>query len=84
MNQKKTFMNAADVRMFIAGKTVRAIDPISNEFVATIAYGSDGSCTANFETGETDTGQYGFEGQCYWTRYEKFRAGRKHHTVLSA
>jgi len=73
-----------DVHRFIAGQTVYAFDPDSGVFVATLVYRIDGTIEARFADAKADNGQYGFEGQLYWTRYENFRSGQKHAFYLQA
>jgi len=75
-------MNAADVRRFIEARTVLALDPTSNDVVATVQYRADGTCTARFPDGDTDTGQCGFVEDRYWTRYTRFRDGARNEFFL--
>lgn len=71
-------MNAAAVKEFLEGRRVYALDPQTRVVVACVDYGAEGQCVVRFLRGDTDTGVYGFEGGTYWTRYEKFRGGKKH------
>lgn len=80
----KPYMTSKDVHSFISGKTVYAFDPNTGAFVATLVYCADGTIEARFADAKVDNGQYGFEGQLYWTRYENFRSGQKHAFHLQA
>lgn len=77
-------MNANEVREFLEGHSVYALDPQSREVVACIDYGTDGRCLARFSNGDTDGGVYGFKDDTYWTRYETFRNGKRHVFRLEA
>lgn len=70
------------VRAFISGQTVQALDPESGELAATVTYGDGGMCVARFADGRTDTGHYGFADDCYWTRYATFRDGTENRFYL--
>ncbi len=76
------FLCAADVHSFLSGKTLYSIDPATGDCVATVRYNENGSCHVEFADGTKDTGQYGFEGQQYWTRYKIFRSGERHFFYL--
>lgn len=71
-------MNANAVKSFLEGRSVYALDPQTRAVAACIDYGLDGRCLARFVNGDTDAGVYGFEGDCYWTRYDTFRDGKRH------
>jgi len=75
-------MSAAAVRLFIEGRTVLALDPQTNGVVATVHYGEDGGCSARFPDGDADTGQCGFIENRYWTRYSRFREGKRNEFFL--
>jgi hypothetical protein len=75
-------MTAEDVRRFIEGQTTVVLDPITSEVVAIVSYELDGTCSSRFPNGDTDTGRYGFDGDCYWTRYTRFRDGKRHSFFL--
>lgn len=75
-------LTAEEVHQFIAGRTVQSLDPETGELAATIAYREDGVCVARFADGSTDDGQYGFVGDCYWTRYATFRNGTENRFYL--
>ena len=71
-------MTADEVRDFLEGHSVYALDPTTREVVACIDYGTDGTCLCRFVNGDSDKGVFGFEGDTYWTRYETFREGKRH------
>jgi len=75
-------MSPAQIRRFIEGRTVLALDPASNVVVATVHYGADGTCEARFPSGDADTGQCGFVENRYWTRYTRFRDGARNEFFL--
>lgn len=75
-------MTAAEVQAFIAGKTVRAIDPESGAAVATVSYLPDGTCRLAHVDGRAEDGTYGFSGAHYWTRYAAFRGGERNSFAL--
>lgn len=75
-------MSAADVRRFIEGRTVLALDPLTRDLVATVRYDADGTCAAGFPNGDGDTGQCGFVDDRYWTRYTRFRNGKRNEFFL--
>jgi hypothetical protein len=75
-------MTAPEVRRFIEGRTLLAIDPATDELIATVDYNSDRTCVARFPDGEKDTGQYGFVENRYWTRYSRFRQGMRNEFFL--
>lgn len=78
-------MTATEVRAFIEGRTVRAIDPATGQHVATVSYGPDGSCRMQPTTGApAEPGVYGFSGDLYWTRYAEFRGGETNRFTLVA
>ncbi len=78
----KMNLSAEEVRMFVFGKTLHAFDPDTLMRVATIYYRRDGTCQLTMENGDTDAGQYGFEEDQYWTRYNRFRDGVLHRFSL--
>jgi len=71
-------MKADEVKQFLEGHSVFALDPETRQVAACIDYEVGGTCIARFVNGETDKGVYGFEGDTYWTRYETFRGGKRH------
>lgn len=75
-------LSEVDLRQFISGETLFAYEPDSLKNAAKITYHSSGQCTAIFADGTQDTGQYGFSGDTYWTRYTRFRDGQIHHFYL--
>ncbi len=69
-------MTATEVRAFIAGRTVRAIDPATGQAVATVSYLPGGTCRiARADGTPPEDGVYGFSEHLYWTRYAAFRDG---------
>ena len=68
-------MPPEDVRAFLEGRLVHAFDPQTRARVAQVFYGPDGTCRLRFADGTEDEGDYGFEGELYWTRYRGFRDG---------
>lgn len=75
-------MNADEVRRFIEGRRVLALDPDDDTLVATVEYHADGTCAARFPSGEADTGQFGFVEDRYWTQYTRFREGARNEFYL--
>ncbi|MDF1728418.1 MAG: hypothetical protein P1U53_11785 [Sulfitobacter sp.] len=71
-------MNADEVKEFLRGHSIYALDPETRKVAACIDYRTDGTCFVRFVNGDTDKGVYGFEGDTYWTRYETFREGKRH------
>lgn len=71
-------MTADEVKEFLQGRSVYALDAETRTLAACIDYGTDGTCLARFVNGDTDPGVYGFEGDTYWTRYDTFREGKRH------
>lgn len=72
-----TPLNESEVREFLFGNRLFAIDPKTRKIVAEVTYESSGRCYAQFVTGDSDTGQWGLDGAYYWTRYTKFREGAR-------
>lgn len=71
-------MTATELRAFIVGRTVRAVDPQTGAAVATVEYRPGGTCRlVHLETGTAEEGTYGFDGDAYWTRYAAFRGGAR-------
>lgn len=68
-------LSAADLKRFIQGRTLFAYDPETRKQVAQVVYRTDGFCEASFADGTHDRGTYGFSGDTYWTRYDRFRNG---------
>ena len=69
-------MTADEVQSFIRGATVRAIDPETEQMVATVSYLPDGTCQmARRGATAVEPGLYGFSDGLYWTRYAEFRDG---------
>lgn len=77
-------MSPEEVRAFLQGRLVHAFDPATRERVAAVFYGPDGTCRLTFANGEVDAGDYGFDGDLYWTRYRRFREGATHRFRLEA
>ncbi|MEQ8813900.1 MAG: hypothetical protein RLO51_14915 [Thalassobaculum sp.] len=78
-------MTADELRRFIEGRTVRALDPETGAGVATVAYRPDGSCRLrHLAGGAVEDGRYGFDGPVYWTRYAAFRGGEVNRFTLTA
>ncbi|MDW4499387.1 hypothetical protein R5H30_15440 [Sulfitobacter sp. D35] len=77
-------MTPDEVRTFIEGHTLDALDPETGAVVASVHYGRDGRCRLEFADGRCEAGLYGFEGDTYWTRYETFRNGAHHAFRLEA
>lgn len=75
-------MNGTEVRAFLYGKTLFIYEPETLKSVAKVTYGSDGRCTALFADGSSDAGQFGFSGDTYWTKYDRFRSGETNHFYL--
>lgn len=71
-----------EVKAFLFDQTLYAFDPETLSRVATVQYRHDWSCHVTMENGDTDAGQYGFEGDLYWTRYDRFRDGAAHRFSL--
>ena len=71
-------MQADDVRRFLEGRKIYNFQPGPRTLFAVTDYGLDGRCAVRLSTGDTDIGIYGFDGDAYWTRYEKFRNGETH------
>jgi len=71
-------MQADDVRRFLEGQEIYVFEPDTRTLVAVVNYEKGGRCAFRFSTGEADVGVYGFDGDAYWTRYEKFRNGETH------
>ena len=71
-------MKAEDVRRFLEGQEIHVFEPETRALVAVVDYETGGRCGFRFLAGDTDVGVYGFEGDAYWTRYEKFRNGERH------
>ena len=71
-------LTPAEVRQFIEGRTVFAFDPAMRKPAAVVTYGTEGRCAMRMVSGETDQGRYGFDADCYWTRYDTFRGGQTH------
>ncbi|MCR9176976.1 MAG: hypothetical protein NXI19_13350 [Alphaproteobacteria bacterium] len=69
-------MSPDEVREFILGKTVQAIDPETMNVVALISYDPGDTCRIeHLDTKVVDAGVYGFTDAVYWTTYETFRDG---------
>ncbi len=81
-SEPSRLMTAEQVRSFIGGRILQAVDPDSGEVVATVTYGPDGACTVAFANGDTDEGSYGFVDHFYWTRYRRFRDGTENRFAL--
>ncbi|MEP2641143.1 hypothetical protein [Roseobacter sp.] len=64
------------------GQDLYAFDPVTRARVAWVAYHPNGTCRAEFSDGTVDHGQFGLEGDTYWTRYTGFRAGETHRFYL--
>jgi hypothetical protein len=77
-------MNTDEIRNFLEGRSVYALDPTTRVVAACIDYGTDGTCLARFTDGQNDPGVYGIEDDTYWTRYETFRDGKRHVFRLEA
>lgn len=75
-------MTADEVREFIRGNTLEALEPDSRALVATVSYLEDGTVAARFADGSSDTGQFGFSGHYYWTCYRNFRQGSRNEFSL--
>lgn len=75
-------MTADQVRSFIGGNVLQALDPVTGEVVATVTYDRDGTCRFTFANGDTDEGHYGFVDHYYWTRYRRFRDGTENRFAL--
>lgn len=71
-------MNAEQITTFLSGRSVYGLDPATRVVAACIDYGTDGTCLARFSNRMTDTGEWGIEGNTYWTRYTRFREGNRH------
>lgn len=71
-------MKAEDVRQFLEGREIHVFEPETHTLVAIVNYELGGHCAFRFSAGDSDIGVYGFEGDAYWTRYEKFRNGERH------
>lgn len=71
-------MQADEVRRFLEGQKIYVFEPETHTLVAVVNYEPGGHCGFQFAAGDTDAGVYGFEGDAYWTRYEKFRNGERH------
>ena len=69
-------MDAQEVQAFIRGR-LHAFDPATGARVATVDYGPEGRCKLTFASGQAEAGVYGFEGDTYWTRYDRFRDGQR-------
>lgn len=69
-------MDAREVKAFLRGR-IHAFDPATGDRVATVDYGAGGACRLTFASGQSEAGAYGFEGDTYWTRYERFRGGQR-------
>lgn len=80
--EKSDAMTAPEVRRFIEGRTLLAVDPETDALVATVDYNPDRTCAARFPDGDQDTGQYGFVENRYWTRYSRFRQGTRNEFFL--
>ena len=76
-------LSEEDVRLFVFGQILHAFDPDTLTRVATIHYRRDWTCRVTMENGDTDAGQYGFEDDLYWTRYNQFRDGALHRFSLT-
>lgn len=77
-------MDSTEIRDFLEGHDVYALNPDTRETAACITYGRDGRCVAQFTDGQTDTGVWGIGEASYWTRYETFRDGKPHLFRLEA
>lgn len=76
-------LSEEDVRLFLFGQILHAFDPDTLIRVATIHYHQDWTCQVTMENGDTDAGQYGFEKDLYWTKYNQFRDGVLHRFSLT-
>lgn len=68
-------LSKEDVKEFLFGQALHAFDPETNARVATVKYHEDGTCHLVLEDGSSDEGLYGFQGDLYWTKYNRFRDG---------
>jgi hypothetical protein len=71
-------MHADDVILFLEGRKIYVFEPDTHTLVAVVDYELGGRCAVQFSAGDADVGVYGFDGDAYWTRYEKFRNGETH------
>ncbi len=69
-------MAQCELRKFLFGNRVEAVDPESLERFTIVSYLKNGTCQFILPSGEAETGIYGFEDGYYWTRYSKFRGGK--------
>jgi hypothetical protein len=76
-------LSEEDVRLFLFDQILHAFDPETLIRVATVQYRRDWTCLVIMENGDTDTGQYGFDGDLYWTKYNQFRDGALHRFSLT-
>lgn len=72
-----------EIREFLFSQTLHAFDPETLARVATVQYRPDWSCHVVMADASTDEGQYGFKGDFYWTRYNRFRDGALHRFSLN-
>ena len=70
-------LRSRDIEEFLSGRSTYAFDPSTHKRVASVTYHTSGVCTARFEDGGDDDGQWGIAGDTYWTRYRTFRNGLK-------
>ncbi len=77
-------MKADEVRQFLEGRKIYIFEPETRALVAVATYELGGRVSFEFSAGDADVGVYGFDGDGYWTRYEKFRDGERHVFHLEA
>jgi len=68
-------LRGEEVKQFLCGNTLECFSSKSGLLEASIEYRTNGTCFASFEDETTDEGQFGFEGDLYWTKYGWFRNG---------
>lgn len=64
-----------DLVGFLTVGTVFAFDPDTLDPVAQVTYGPRGRVSMVHQDGRTDSGDWGIDGNHYWTRYKDFRDG---------
>ena len=68
-------LNGDEVRQLLLGRPTYSFDPATRKRVAVVTYDPRGTCRFELEDGGGDAGEWGLEGDTYWTRYGSFRGG---------
>ena len=75
-------LSGPDILAFLTAGPIHVFDPDSLDPVAEVTYRTDGSVGMKTTDGTTDAGAWGVTGDLYWTRYQRFRDGKRHEFYL--